>query len=142
MQEAAAAGTRSVGTPPSIPDRLQLSDLPAHATGRSGHRHSAGTGIVTHHRWCHTNYTTCMTMLSFRVAEEEAAEVGRWADRLGIGRSEFLRQSLRRHLVWLASAEDADLWVAQPLSDEESAVAEIADWGVAEDWSDWADAAG
>ena len=83
-----------------------------------------------------------MTMLSFRVAEEEAAEVGRWADRLGIGRSELIRESLRRYLVWLASAEDVDRWEAQPLSDEESALAGIADWGVAEDWSDWADAAG
>jgi hypothetical protein len=28
-----------------------------------------------------------------------------------------------------------------PMSDGERALAEIADWGPAEDWSDWADAA-
>ena len=83
-----------------------------------------------------------MTMVSFRIAEEEAAEVGRWANRLGIGRSELLRQSLRRHLAWLASAEDSDRWEAQPLTDEESALARIADWGAAEDWSDWDNAVG
>ena len=78
--------------------------------------------------------------MSFRMAAEEIAEVGRWADRLGVGRSEFIRESLRRHLRWLASAEDADRWEEEPLSAEESALAEIADWGVAEDWSDWDDA--
>ena len=29
-----------------------------------------------------------------------------------------------------------------PLNDSETAIAEIADWGPAEDWAEWADAAG
>lgn len=81
-------------------------------------------------------------MLSFRLAAEEVAEVGQWAERLGVGRSELIRESLRRYIRWLASAEDAERWAGEPLSGEESALAEIADWGVAEDWSDWSDAAG
>lgn len=81
-----------------------------------------------------------MTMLSFRVDDEEAIEIQRWADRLGTTRSGVIRESLRRHLAWLASAGDADRWQKQPLSADESALSQIADWGVAEDWSDWADA--
>ena len=81
-------------------------------------------------------------MLSFRLAAEEVAEVGRWAERLGVGRSELIRESLRRHLRWLASTDDSERWEAEPLREEESALAAIAEWGVAEDWSDWNDAAG
>ena len=33
------------------------------------------------------------------------------------------------------------LWVALPLTEGESALAAIADWGPAEEWEDWADAA-
>jgi hypothetical protein len=33
---------------------------------------------------------------------------------------------------------DADRWLAQPLDDGEQALARIAEWGPAEDWSDWA----
>ena len=82
-----------------------------------------------------------MTMLSFRVADDEATEIQRWADRLGITRSGVIRESLRRHLAWLASVEDADLWEKQPLTADELEIGRVADWGVAEDWSDWADAA-
>jgi Arc/MetJ-type ribon-helix-helix transcriptional regulator len=83
-----------------------------------------------------------MTMLSFRVGDREAADVQRWADRLGVDRSELLREALRRHLDRLASEGDAERWEAVPLDDGERALADIADWGPAEDWSDWADAAG
>ncbi len=31
-------------------------------------------------------------------------------------------------------------WVEQPLDEGERALSQIADWGPAEDWSDWADA--
>ncbi len=31
-------------------------------------------------------------------------------------------------------------WVEQPLDDGERSLSSIADWGPAEDWSDWADA--
>jgi predicted transcriptional regulator len=81
-----------------------------------------------------------MTMLSFRVDDEEAAEAQRWATRLGVDRSELLRQALHRHLLRLASENDAETWVEVPLDEGERSLAEIADWGPAEDWSDWADA--
>lgn len=82
-----------------------------------------------------------MTMLSFRVDDEEAIEVQRWADRLGTTRSEVIRESLRRHTAWLVSVEHADRWDKQPRAAEELAIGQIADWGVAEDWSDWTDTA-
>lgn len=81
-----------------------------------------------------------MTMLSFRVDEEEAAQVQLWADRLGVDRSELLRDALHRHMLRLASEDDVTRWQEQPLDDGERSLAGIADWGPAEDWSDWADA--
>ena len=83
-----------------------------------------------------------MTMLSFRVDERVAAEVQRWAEVLDVDRSELLREALRRHLDRLRSEGDAERWTAEPLEATERAVAGIADWGPAEDWSDWADATG
>jgi hypothetical protein len=82
-----------------------------------------------------------MTMLSFRVDDAEAIEAQRWAERLGSDRSQLLRDALHRHLVRLASENDAARWEAEPLDEGERALAEIADWGPAEDWSEWADAA-
>ncbi len=82
-----------------------------------------------------------MTMLSFRVDDDEAAAAQRWADELGIDKSELLRQALHRHLTRLASEHDAVAWVDRPLTDDESAIGQIAEWGPAEDWADWADAA-
>jgi len=79
-------------------------------------------------------------MLSFRVEDGEAADVESWAGRLGVDRSKLLRAAVHRHLVWLKSHDDARVWEDQPLSDAEGSLAEIADWGPAEDWSDWADA--
>jgi predicted transcriptional regulator len=81
-----------------------------------------------------------MTMFSFRVDDDEAVDTQRWAERLGIDRSELLRQALHRHLLRLASEDDAQTWVDQPLGEGEQSLAAIADWGPAEDWSDWADA--
>lgn len=83
-----------------------------------------------------------MTMLSFRVDEAEAAEAQRWAEQLGVGRSELLRDALHRHLVHLASENDAQTWVERPLDPGEASLAVIADWGPAEDWTGWADATG
>jgi predicted transcriptional regulator len=84
-----------------------------------------------------------MTMLSFRVDDRVAAEAQRWAEALGIDRSELLREALRRHLDRLAAEGDADRWAAAPPDQGEQALVDIADWGPAEDWSDWAvDAAG
>jgi predicted transcriptional regulator len=82
-----------------------------------------------------------MTMLSFRVDDSVAVAAQRWAERLGLDRSELLREALRRHIDRLASEHDAATWSDQPLEAGEQALAEIADWGPAEDWSDWADAA-
>lgn len=81
-------------------------------------------------------------MLSFRVAANDAAEVQRWADELGVDRSELLRDALHRHLVRLRSEVDAATWERVPLSEAEQALSQIADWGPAEDWADWADEAG
>ena len=83
-----------------------------------------------------------MTMLSFRVGAAEAAEVQRWADRTGVDRSQLLRDALRRHLQRLASEDDVQEWLAAPLEDGEKLLSEIADWGPAEEWADWADAEG
>jgi antitoxin MazE2 len=79
-------------------------------------------------------------MLSFRVDEPEAKEAQAWADRLGIDRSELLREALHRYLQRLASEMDARIWEEHPLDEGEQSLAEIADWGPAEDWSDWLDA--
>lgn len=83
-----------------------------------------------------------MTMLSFRVADNEAAEVQHWAETLGLDRSEFLRDALHRHLVRLRSEIDAVTWERIPPTDAEQSLGKIADWGPAEDWADWTDATG
>ena len=83
-----------------------------------------------------------MTMFSFRVDHEEAADAQEWADRLGVDRSELLRDALHRHLVRLRAEVDIESWLAAPLTVDEMSLAKIADWGPAEDWSDWADATG
>jgi hypothetical protein len=80
-----------------------------------------------------------MTMLSFRVADTEAAEVREWANRLGVDRSELLREALHRHLVALRSELEADSYEQVPPSDAELALGEIAAWGPADDWADWSD---
>ena len=79
-----------------------------------------------------------MTKLSFRVEDGDADAAREWASRLVIDRSELLRDALRRHLVRLAAEGDAATWEASPLDEGETALAAIADWGLAEDWSDWA----
>src|SRR3954451_749363 len=82
-----------------------------------------------------------MTMLSFRVPDDEAAAVQRWADALGIDRSELLRDAIHRHLVALSAEHDADAWERMAPTEPERSLSEIADWGPAEDWTDWHDAA-
>jgi antitoxin MazE2 len=83
-----------------------------------------------------------MTMLSFRVPDTDAAEVQRWAETLGLDRSELLRDALHRHLVRLQGEVDATTWERVPPTDAEQSLAQIADWGPAEDWADWADETG
>ena len=80
-------------------------------------------------------------MFSFRLDESEAQEARRWADRLGVDRSELLRDALHRHLVRLRAEEDIEAWTRRPLTSDEYAFAEISDWGPAEDWTDWTDEA-
>lgn len=82
-----------------------------------------------------------MTMLSFRVPDEDAAAVQEWADALGVDRSEILRDAVHRHLVVLQGELDAERWLEQPATDVERSLESVADWGPAEDWSDWIDAA-
>ena len=81
-----------------------------------------------------------MTMISFRIDDESANAAQRWADELGIDKSELLREALHRHLTRLASEHDAERWLVQPLTADETAIRQIAEWGPAEDWADWADA--
>ena len=83
-----------------------------------------------------------MTMISFRVSRSEAAEAQRRAEQLGVDRSELLRDALHSYLVKLASEDDATAWDRVPPSPDEQSFAEAADWGPAEDWSDWAHATG
>jgi hypothetical protein len=80
-------------------------------------------------------------MLSFRVDRAAADAARAWAERLGVDRSELLREALRRYLNQLASERDAEVWERAPFDTAERSLSEIADWGPAEDWSDWADAA-
>ena len=83
-----------------------------------------------------------MTMLSFRMPDDDAAELQRWAQTLGVDRSAILREALHRHLVQLSGESDAEKWAEEPLTVVESSLSGIADWGPAEDWQDWADAEG
>jgi predicted transcriptional regulator len=83
-----------------------------------------------------------MTMFSFRVDSGEAEEAIRWAERLGIDRSELLREALHRYLVRLRAERDVEAWLKKPLTSGETSLAEISDWGPAEDWTDWLDATG
>ncbi len=57
-------------------------------------------------------------------------------------RSEPLRQALRNHLAGLRAVADAQTWVDRPLTEDETALHQVAYRGPADDWSDWADAAG
>jgi len=76
-----------------------------------------------------------MTMMSFRVDDEEAIRAQGWAETFGVEPSELLRDALHRHLGRLDADHDIQAWIDQPLSEPESTLAEIADGGPAEDWS-------
>jgi predicted transcriptional regulator len=83
-----------------------------------------------------------MTMVSFRLDDRLVADLTRWAEDLGVDRSELLRDAVRRELDRLGSARDGDRWADAPLDAGERALGDLADWGPAEDWSDWASATG
>jgi len=78
-------------------------------------------------------------MVSFRADEEDVAEADRWASRLGLERSELLRDALASHLARLAAEADVASYEAQPFTSDELALDATDDWGPAEDWSDWAE---
>jgi len=82
-----------------------------------------------------------MTMLSFRVDDADALQAQSWADRLGVDRSELLRDALRRRLLQLSSEVDAQIWSERPLTADERSLTAIEHWEPAEDWADWGDAA-
>jgi hypothetical protein len=77
-------------------------------------------------------------MISFRVDEEDVAKADRWAARLGVDRSELLREALATHLARLGDEADADAYAEQSFTPDELALDDVDDWGPAEDWSDWA----
>jgi hypothetical protein len=77
-------------------------------------------------------------MISFRADEEVVTVAGQWAERLGIDRSELLREALARHLAWLATETKGE---AEPFTPQELALDGADDWDPAEDWSDWAEPA-
>jgi hypothetical protein len=52
---------------------------------------------------CRTDYDLGTTTLSVEVGDDEAARAQEWADRLGIDRSQLLRDALHRHLANLAA---------------------------------------
>ena len=81
-----------------------------------------------------------MTMLSFRADADDAAAILGWSQRLGIARSELMRDALRRQLSRLAAEHEAGVYEAEPLTEAELSLSSAADWGPAEDWSDWLDA--
>jgi len=74
----------------------------------------------------------------FQVEDEYADQVRAWADRLDIDLSELLRTAVRKHLRDLAAENDVAAWAVRPLDEAERSLEELADWGPAEDWSDWA----
>jgi hypothetical protein len=77
-------------------------------------------------------------MVSFRADDEDVAEADRWASRLGVERSELIREALASHLARLAADGDAAAYEAQPFTTYETALDAADEWGPAEDWSDWA----
>ena len=79
-------------------------------------------------------------MLSFRVQDADAQAATRWAAVLGVDRSDLLREALHRHLVTLAASTEGDAYARVPFDARELSLSAIADWGPAEEWSDWSDA--
>ena len=86
-----------------------------------------------------------MTMLSFRVAPEEAARARECADSIGVALSELFREALRRHINAILAVRDAEIYEKMPVAEEDLAFTDVQYWLPAEDWSDWVvddDAAG
>lgn len=78
-------------------------------------------------------------MVSFRADEADVAEADRWAERLGVERSQLLRDALASHLARLAAEADVAAYAAEPFTADEESLDAADEWGPAEDWSDWAE---
>lgn len=78
-------------------------------------------------------------MVSFRANDDDVAEADRWAARLGVERSELLRDALASYLARLAAEREVAAYDAEPFGTDEVALDAADDWGPAEDWSDWAE---
>ena len=76
-------------------------------------------------------------MVSFRAEEEDMEEADRWAKRLGVERSELLRDALASYLARLVAEAEPGAYGANPFTPEESALDAADEWSPAEDWSDW-----
>jgi predicted transcriptional regulator len=76
-------------------------------------------------------------MVSFRADDEDVEAADRWAERLGVDRSELLREALASHLARLAADREAGAYEGLPWTEDEMALDAADDWGPAEDWSDW-----
>jgi hypothetical protein len=76
-------------------------------------------------------------MVSFRAEAEDVRRADRLAARLGIERSELLRDALANHLARLSADEEAEAYERQPLTDDERALHGAQYAGAAEDWTDW-----
>ncbi len=72
--------------------------------------------------------------------DAEAQEVATWARRLGIDRSELLREAARTHLARLAAERDATALDGQARDPGDVELSSVERWAPAEDWSDWPDA--
>jgi metal-responsive CopG/Arc/MetJ family transcriptional regulator len=68
-----------------------------------------------------------MAMVSFRADDADVSAADHWAQRLGVDRSELLRDALRRHLAELAADHDVAGDAEHPLTHDETSVANIAD---------------
>ena len=77
-------------------------------------------------------------MISFRADEDDVTAADRLAARLGVERSELLRDALASHLARLGAEDEVSAFEAQPFTADEVALDAADDWGPAEDWSDWA----
>lgn len=80
-----------------------------------------------------------MTMLSVRVDDEVADRIDTWCAKHDSGRSEFVREALRRELNRRLAIDEA-AWIGDSPDDDEKATAAlmaIQDWGPDEDWSAW-----
>jgi len=82
-----------------------------------------------------------MTMVSFRLDDEDVEELDSVAEVLGRDRSDLLRDALRRQLRVIAAESDIAAYERRPFTEEELALCEMQAWAPDEDWSDWADAA-